>query len=373
MKVVLITRHFLPVKGGIENHCYNLARELSKRGISVEIHTSRDTLTKRNMLPEFEKMGDIPVYRHSHLWKLVPLDNIDIIHLHNFDLSNILLLARLFLKAHIKKQKIPKVILTPHGGYTPRWEEYSPTKKSIKKFLHKTLGKFFLDHIVDRVIAVSIWERKQLIKEGIDEDKITFIPNGVEDLAYTLPPQKAKIPHLTHRPYVLFLGRISHIKNIHLAIKCISKIHGVDFLIAGPVHEVKYYNYLKELITDLNMEDRIHFIGSVEGKNKYALIDSSIALIIVSFFESESIVTKEAMARGKPVIVSNRTALPYLVTYHKSGLVINNESECIEAIKTLYYNRKLAKKIGKINKKISKGWQWEIIAERILKIYNDKR
>jgi len=371
MKVAIITRYFLPIKGGIENHCYNLAKELLKRNIEVEIHTSKDTLTELGILKDYEIVDGFKVFRHEDFWKFVPKDY-DIIHLHNF---NIFPHFWIFLKNFTKrlfKMKAPRLVITLHGGFTPWWKEFSSLGKTIKRIYHKTLGKFFLNHVVDKIVAVSEWERDQLIRDGINAKKITIIPNGVEELAYNLP--KIKSFNLKkYKPYLLFIGRISQIKNLDFVIKCLKKINNVKirFLIVGPVHEKEYYEYLNNLILEFKLQDRVVFLGEVYGKPKYELIDNALAVVLVSHNEAEPITIKEAMVRGKSVIVSNIDPLRYLVKNEKNGFVVTNEEEFVNAVISLLNDKNLITKMSENNKIKAQEWKWENVCDRILKVYEE--
>mgnify|MGYP000064708730 CR=1 FL=1 len=367
MRVAIVTRYFLPVKGGIENHCYNLAKELVKKNVKVEIHTSKDTLTNKNTLVDYEIVDNIVVRRHKRFWKIT-LKDWDVIHLHNFNIfPHFWFFLKIFLRRLLRK-KVPKLIITTHGGFTPWWKEFSSTKRLIKKAYHKTLGKFFLNKVVDTIIAVSEWEKEQLIKENVNPNKITVIPNGVEDLAYELPPQECKELE-AYRPYILFMGRISKRKNIEFIIECLRNCKGIYFLIVGPTHEKEYHQQLIELVKEHKLDKIVKFIGERGEIEKYKLIDCSLTVALVSHYETEGIIVKEAIVRGKPVIVSNKTALPYVINNLENGFVISNKEEFINAITLLLKNRNLYNKISRNNKLKGQKWRWRIIAKQILEIY----
>jgi len=369
-KIAFITYYFfLPIKGGIVNHCYNLAKQLLKRNLEIDIHASRHTLKEKGILKEHEIVNGIRVFRYKNFWRIAPT-NYDIIHLHNF---NVFPHFWIFLKVFVKrlfKMKTPKIVITLHGGFTPWWDQFSISKRFVKYIYHKTIGKFFLNHVANKIIALTVWEYKQLIKEGIKKERIIIIPNGVEDEAYVLSFQKSsKLSRF--KPYLLFLGRISKEKNLEFIIKCITKLYDINLLIAGPIHDETYYGYLKYLIKKLHVENRVHFVGYVKGKKKYTLIDNALAVVLVSHFEGEPIVVKEAMARGKPVIVSNKAALPYVVEHFKNGFVVSSEDEFVNAVKLLMNNENLYKKISENNQIKAKEWQWNIISSKILKVYKE--
>ncbi len=372
MKVVIITRYFLPVKGGIENHCYNLAKELLKRDIDVEIHTSKDTLTERGILEDYEIIDGIKVFRYKDFWRYVPKDNdVDVIHLHNF---NVFPHFWIFLKIFIRrlfKMRTPKLVITLHGGFTPWWKGFSSFGGFIKQIYHKTLGKFFLNHVVDKIIAVSEWEREQLIREDVNARKIVVITNAVEKLAYSLP-KKESVDLEVYTPYLLFIGRISRIKNLEFVIRNLGKIKDrvrINFLIAGSIQDKEYYKYLNNLILEFKLQDRVIFLGEVYGESKYELIDNALAVVLVSHFETEPLIVKEAMARGKPVIVSNITPLEYLVENEENGFVVANEKGFMNAVISLLNNEDLVNKMSENNKAKAQEWRWEKVCDKILKVY----
>lgn len=274
------------------------------------------------------------------------------------------------MKVLIKKvfgTQTPKLLITPHGGFAPWWDEFSGLSRVLKILYHKTIGKFLLNYVVDKVIAVSEWEKEKLINEGIKREKIVIIPNGVEDEAYMLPKQKD--PNLEKKEYLLFIGRISQIKNVGFVIKNLQKIDNVCFFIAGPVHETNYYKYLRNLIERMELKDRVELLGVVEGKYKYTLIDNALALVLTSHNETEPIVVKETIARGKPVIVSSRAAPPYIAEHLENEFVVSNSEEFLKAVKILRENRDLVKKIIEKNRIFGKKWRWDLIASQIVKIY----
>lgn len=370
MRVCIITKFFYPVVAGIENHCYNLAKQLIKRNIEVEIHTSKDTLTEKGVLPDFETIeGNVKVYRHSSFWRFIPRWNYHVIHLHNFNvLPHLLVFVYALLIRFLTRKSIPGIVVTLHGGFTPEWDGYP----FLKRIYHRTLGKFFINKVVDRIIALNEWEKIQLYLEGIDLRKVTVIPNGVEDEAYVLPPIRANPELAKCRPYLLYIGRISREKNIHFVVKALKSLNRVNLIIAGPVGERRYFEYLKSLTKRLGLRDRVFFWGEVLSRRKYELIDNALAIVLVSHVESEGIVVKEAMARGKPIIVSNKGALPCIVKHLKNGFVLSKlrQEEFARAVKTLLDDREfIVAKMIKNNRDESTKWNWSILVNKILDVY----
>ncbi len=369
MKVVIITKYFYPVKGGIENHCYNLAKHLSNMKVDVEIHASTQTLTGKNILKNSEIIDGVKVFRHKNFSFYFLKNKYNVVHLHNFNIFPHFWIFFYTLILTFLQQKKYKLVITPHGGVVYWGGEFGFLKKIIKKIYHKTIGKFLLNVVVDKIICVSEYEKEQLINFGINKKKLVCIPNGIEDLAYTLPPQKSSDSIAKYKPYILFLGRISKGKNIDFVIRCLGKIEGINLIIAGPIHEKDYYQYLDKFIKKMALEKRVIFYGEVFGNNKYRLIDNSLAVVLASHMETDPIVIKEGMSRGKPVIVSDKASLPYIAKDFENGFVVSNEKEFVDVINLLLSDQDLVERIAKNGKIKSKEWKWDNIAKKILKVY----
>ncbi|RLI81247.1 MAG: hypothetical protein DRP01_11115, partial [Archaeoglobales archaeon] len=239
----------------------------------------------------------------------------------------------------------------------------------IKRVYHKTIGKFFLNHVADRIISLNEWEKEQLVKEGIMKEKIVIVPNGVDELAYILPKRRGK--YAKYEPYLLFIGRINKVKNIDLAVRYLKGLNGVNLIIVGPLQDRKYYQYLKKLVSDLGLVGKIFFFGEIHNKEKYELIDNALALVLLSYNEAEPIVIKEAMVRGKPVIVSNIAVFKHLIENGKNGFIVSNQRDFEKAVKLLLTNNVLRSQISKFNKKKATSWRWQFIAEITIKVYRE--
>jgi len=368
MKVCLITKYFHPILGGIENHCYNLAKKLTERGIDVEVHTSQDTPTKKRVLPKFEILEGVKVIRHKSFSFFIPSGKYDVIHLHNFDILPHFLIFLNILIRRLLGLKTLKIILTLHGGFTPWWNNFMPLKRILKKAYHLSIGKLFLKYVVDKIIALNDWEKEQLVKHGIPAKKIIVIPNGIDDMAYELPPKKSSKFNV-YRPYILFLGRISKEKNLDFIIECLRDCDSINFLIAGPVNDIKYFNKIIALIKKYGLDKRVIFVGEVYGAEKYELIDNSVAVVLFSFYETDPLVIKEAMARGKPVIVSNNEPFTYIIKKNENGFLVRNCSEFIRFVNFLLTNPSVSEGISHINKRTSIQYMWNHIISKIIEVY----
>lgn len=366
-KIQVVTRYFYPVRAGIESHILEISKRLVDRGWDVEIHTSKDTLEEKNTLEDKEELQGIKIRRYSSFpLRFIPKLNYEKpIYLNNF---NVFPHFSIFLLVLLSKflGKDTCIFLAPHGGFTPWWEEFTLPKRLLKRTYHKTLGRFFINKLVKKVIAVSESEKAQLTKRGILEDMILIVPNGVEDLAFRAFKHKKGFI-LKHKPYILTICRIAKEKNIETVIKALSHLkEKLNFLILGDVQNENYYQYLRTLVKELNLDSRVFFLGFMSGKKKYQYIDGSEAFVLISWKETDPIAVKEAKARGKLIIVSNRGNLPYLVEDGINGFVVEPKEESVKRALEKVINLETRKKVimGNTNLKNAKKYRWDLITDK---------
>ncbi|MGI0016771.1 MAG: glycosyltransferase family 4 protein, partial [Nitrososphaera sp.] len=310
----------------------------------------------------------IRVYRHRHFSSSVSTYlKYDVVHLHNFNVLPHYLVLILIAVRRTLGMLTPRIIITTHGGFNPYWNDFSIAQSVIKKLYNKTAGLFLLNHTADKIIAVSRWEYDALTSSGVRPEKIELIPNGVENEAYSLPSiSDEKLNAI--KPYLCYIGRIARIKNLEFLIRAVKDLD-LNLVIAGQVTEPEYYEYIMNLINELDANKRIFYYGEVYGRSKYALIDNALAILLMSKYESEGIIVKEAMARGKGAIVSNIETLKLLVKNHENGFVVAETSDLKRCTAQLLTDTILSEKIATNNRRLSLQWKWSHLAERVLNVY----
>jgi glycosyltransferase involved in cell wall biosynthesis len=384
--LAVITKYFYPVVAGIETNIMETYGILAQKNEAhVTVHTLNATYTTYCMLPKAEVVRNLKIRRYSagHYYFMPKIDfnNISIICLHNFDVFphvNIMLTA-LFLKLIFKKKFL--LVLTPHGGFTPSWRNFPAWQRIIKYFYHYTLGVLLINLVVDKIRAVSEWEKEQMISKGLPRTKITVISNGIENEAYENIDLKASKKIITQvsqlKDYIIQIGRIYPIKNYETTIKAIANLnkHGIEinFVIAGPLVDEKYYQYLTSLIDQLQINDKIFFLETIGGIDKYYLIKHARLMVHMARWESFCNAVHEGLSQGLICIVARNTALPYLVKDNVRGFCVATEDE-IELAKKIQFvlqnrSRVDLKNMTHGNKKFCLEASWEKVAEKMSRMY----
>jgi glycosyltransferase involved in cell wall biosynthesis len=171
--------------------------------------------------------------------------------------------------------------------------------------------------------------------------------------------------------YLLYLGRISWKKRIDLLIKAMPNINiNFKLIIAGNDEEGERVK-LEEIVRELNLSDRIQFIGFIEGSEKIKIIKSSSLLLLPSENENFGNVILEAWACRKPVAVSRNVGLADLVIQYSAGILISSSSELIaKEINNLIADTFRLKELGDNGYILADSkFQWSSVAKRLSCLY----
>lgn len=132
--------------------------------------------------------------------------------------------------------------------------------------------------------------------------------------------------------YLAFLGRYSSEKGADLAVSVASQAKE-KLKMAGTVWGDGFYN---EKIKPYLKKDEIEDLGFLNGKKVSDFLRNAKALLFpIRWEEPFGLVMIEAMACGTPVIAFNKGSVPEIVKHGKTGFVVENEKEMIEAIKNI--------------------------------------
>ncbi|KKU88941.1 MAG: Glycosyltransferase [Microgenomates group bacterium GW2011_GWF2_47_9] len=323
----VITKYFYPVTAGIETNILETYSKLVNLGWSVTVHTTEKSFNEKKLLEKTATVRGIKIIRYSPFafaFNLPLSRHTGLLCLHNFNIfPHSLFLLRAFIKGRFHG-KSNGIFLTPHGGYNPEWPTFSPPARLLKQIYHLTLGKFLVNHTVDAVRAISLWEKKELEVSGINKSKIVLIQNGLDPVAKldhrSLASYKVKKIVAGLGSYIIAIGRISPVKNYETVLKALAQTKDLNLALVGPTENSAYYQSLVELTNKLGIKSRVVFLGVVRGSDKYYLLEHSLALVHLARWESFCNVVYEAMSLGKLCITADNTALRSLIHNGRTGL-----------------------------------------------------
>ena len=140
----------------------------------------------------------------------------------------------------------------------------------------------------------------------------------------------ANSPLLPSKKYLLFLSRIHQKKGVDLLIKAYKKTKSAVYgklpqlVIAGPGLDTEFGKEIKELADN---EPDIIFPGMLSGQLKWAAFYGCEAFILPSHQENFGIAVVEALASGKPVLISDKVNIWREIDREKAGIVMPDTEE----------------------------------------------
>jgi len=301
LKILFPNISFYPAQiGGPNNTLLWHTKFLTKNNINPIINTWLDKDFGRIIYLK-EPFGFIPLKLIAtgirHFFKS------DIIHFNSIFTSATVYL--IFIAVLFRR----KVILSPRGELFYAAISRKTKKKKIVLLAYRIIKNKVLFHATSS-------EESETIHKYFKTPRIVIQSN------FIWPDYKEK-PGNINKNFV-FLGRINRIKNIDTFIRGLLQSKrfvesSSRFIIAGFYrfeNEKEYYDELRTMVADHALEDKIDFIGYIEGKEKEELLKNAFFLILPSKTENFGNVVVEALSCHTPVIASKGTPWEILEKYN---------------------------------------------------------
>jgi glycosyltransferase involved in cell wall biosynthesis len=350
MNILQVSPKYYPSIGGVEEHVRNLSERLAR-----ECEVTVFTADPSGGLPKEEQINGVRVKRFKsfspndayhvsfEMLRELRRSEYDIVHGHNYHA------LPLFFSRYAKGNRF---IVTPH--YHRRG---STRIRDLLIRLYKAFGKGIFQE-ADKIIAVSLYEKGLLIKDfGIGDDKIAVIPNGIDLEEFSCLEKRGKA-HKT----ILYVGRLEEYKGVQYIIRALSLSD--DSIRLEIVGKGPYKEKLISLAKGLVLENRVDFYQDLpreELLHRYAAAD---LFVLLSRYESFSIVVAEALASKTPCIVANTSALSEWV----------DDENCFGIDYPIVIDR-LAELISKVIGKKGQGiklWDWEEVVKETVRVYEEQ-
>lgn len=401
MKILHVAHFFYPClsAGGVVNASYQIASNQSKDN-EVKVISS-DSCKERLKFPngrydvdvngikvdyfrnlsngfKLKTMLDTPLAAPFKIRK--DIKDYDIVHIHEHR-QTLAILASYFAR----KNNIPYIVQA-HGSVLPFFQ-----KEGLKNLFDKVFG-FKILHNASCVFALTEVEKEQYLKMGVDEDKIEIVPLGINLEEYENLPSfgrfRSKFNIDESDKLILFVGRIHEIKGLDLLIDAFNDLinqdseenslednglednnYSIKLAIVGP--DDGYLTELEDKIKECSLEENVIITGPLYNDEKQeALVDCDL-FVMPSKYESFTTSGLEAMACSKPLVLTKNNHIHDWVDGNVGLACEENKDSLRGAIEKILFDEELSLIFVENGRKlINEKYNWDIINNQILEIYN---
>lgn len=373
MHILIVLENYYPHIGGVEVLFQTLAEGLVKQGHKVSIVTH-----KLKGSVDFEILNGVEIHRvrcldSRYLFTFLSIPKVfrlarkaDIIHTTTFNgAPPAWLVSRILRKP---------CLITVHEVWIGKWTELTDLPKWSAK-IHNLLERAILSLRFNAYATVSNSTKKQLINIGVPEEKVKTVYNGLDYSRFN----SKRLDRLASRKKLglkaedfvcLSFGRLGPSKGIKYAIKAMlplaKKLPNLKYLLilSGDKQYKKKTNLLAEIIRKSKFKDKIKMLNPVAWEKIPNYIYAADCVIVPSLAEGFGYTVAESCAVGVPVVASNTTSIPevisgkYLLVSPRDPNAIAN---AILKVKSKMYKQKKLKK-----------FEWTKTIHNYLKIYNSQ-
>jgi len=380
IRVVIAIDDFYPSLSGAPMHVMGLGKALAKRGVELTVLTC----AYPGQPPEQEINGieivrlpgrvflrgkaEWPIKTMSikairGVYERVKYGSYDIVH--GMHMYSPLALTAIY-SGH--RWGFPTV-LTNHTSHVAKgvWRAiYQPIAAIVKR--------------TDRFIAVSQAAKALYLSLGVDESKISIIPNGVDVSKFDSKIDGSKARawlKVGPDPLVVSVMRVEKRKGPKYLVTAFSKVletmpRAKLVIVGGGPDKEKISTQIKEL----KIEKSALMLGPIPHNKVPEVLAAADAFVLPSLVDSSPLVLPEAMATGAPIVCTRVGGIPEMVDDQFNGVMVEpaDADALANGIIRVLTDKEFSRKIrANALKTVHEKFTWDKIAERTIEVYEDAK
>ncbi|MEU5288356.1 glycosyltransferase [Streptomyces sp. NPDC020755] len=393
-RVALVSEHASPLAdlggpdaGGQNVYVAQLADHLALRGHDVTVYTRRDArdlplevttaggvkvvhvpagpatrVPKDELLPCMPEFGSFLANR----WRAAPPD---VVHAH-FWMSGTAALAG------ARGLGIP-VVQTYHalGTVKKRHQGSEDTSPPRRLAIEAAIGR-----ACRRVLATCADEVAELIAMGVDRDRVSVVPCGVDPRHFA---PVADAPRAAAGPRrLLAVGRLVRRKGFDRAIAALAAVPDAELLIAGgPEADLLFAEpeaeRLRKVAEEHGVADRVTLLGAVAHDRMPRLMSGADLVLSLPDYEPFGIVPIEAMACRTPVVATAVGGHLDTVVDGVTGALVppaDDPSHLAQVIIALLDDPERLARYGRAGReRVLAHYSWDRVADGVARVYSAVR
>ncbi|HJX12909.1 MAG TPA: glycosyltransferase [Dehalococcoidales bacterium] len=348
LRIAMLSAHSCPVgalgardTGGMSVYIRELARELGRRGHTVDVYTRvhdpNDPLVIdlgegarliHLLAGEQEKIHKLAVYSYLPDFAC---------HLENFrknnDLHYDLVFSHYWLSGWVGRYlqlwwQVPHVIMFHTLGAVKNAIGIGEDAPELRIVTER-------DSVQNcqRVIVATEREKAELIRYyGASPDRVSVVPCGVNLETFRPVDREAARQKLglSDDKILLFVGRIDPLKGADRLLRALPRLGNTGSLrlviIGGDEYSRNEVEKLRKLAAGLGIADRVTFQGIVKQDRLPYFYSAADVCVVPSYYESFGLVALESLACGTPVVASDVGDLRNIIRPGETGYVVSENT-----------------------------------------------
>jgi glycosyltransferase involved in cell wall biosynthesis len=268
--------------------------------------------------------------------------------------------------ASASRAGVPYVI-EPCGMHRPRLRSIL-----AKRAFDGTLGRGVVGRAAV-VVATSELEERELVEDGVPQERIRIRMNGLTLPSFDLPargPIRARFGVPADAPLVLSLGRIARKKGLVSLVRAAGGLPSVHVLIVGPDSGDGTLDEVAD--ASRSSDGRVHVDpAGLWGDEKLAALADADCFALPSMTENFGNAAAEAAAVGIPVVVSDACGVAEVLDRSAHRVVpIGDVPELARAVSEVLTPEARARAMDSADE-LRSTLDWSRLAERQQAIYRD--
>lgn len=386
--------------GGMNVYVRELARELGRRGVAVDVFTR----WREKDDPRIQPLGDNARVIHIPSGPMGYWPKMDVYeHLDEFTAK---------VEQYVSDEGLTYDLIHSHYWLSAEVARTLAPRWAVPRIqMFHTLGlvkREVMDEDIDGESDVRVTIEKRAVREsaavtaaseievselvdlyGADQAKLHIIPCGV-DLNVFRPMRQSDAREALGRDQceriVLFVGRIEQIKGIDVLLRALGLLffrhpelrNDLCLLVVGGAldpnddsPEIEKIEELQRLVHQHRMEANVSFVGSMDQQRLALFYAAADVCAVPSLTESFGLVALESMACGTPVVGTRVGGLQTLIEHGESGLLVpaGDYQALAESIAKVLTDHRLRMHLAHGARDRAEHYSWRSVGDRVEALY----
>ena len=198
-----------------------------------------------------------------------------------------------------------KVVLAPRGMLKDSAVQFKSKKKKffLTAFRQMRLHRFIHFHATDKTEVNDV---QRYFGEKTQVTMASNFPGMIKDYPGSVVKKKNELS-------VIFIGRLHPVKNVDFLLRVLKPVRGnVTLTIVGNAEDEAYVNQCKSIISELPAQVKVRFVGEIPNNQVGEIIAQHHIFALPTQGENFGHAIFEALAAGKPVLISDQTPWRHL-------------------------------------------------------------